>query len=274
MKKAINAWSVPPGESFEAMFESVSEAGFDAIELNVDREGHSAHSLPLAPRLDLCALIRELSQKYNLPVCSISTSLYGGTLGSPDQASRDRAKRLLSSQLEWAAALGAGAILAVPGGIGDDVSIARAWEVAAQGLRDMLATIADSGVRVGLENVWNGFFTSPMEMARFIDELGSPAVGAYFDVGNVAVLSPPEYWIEILGARIVRVHVKDFLRAGGYRGYFVNLLEGSIRWDRVVASLRAAGFDGCLTAELPVMPHTPDYLYRSTSDALDVIISL
>ncbi|MGI5878313.1 MAG: sugar phosphate isomerase/epimerase, partial [Christensenellales bacterium] len=67
---------------------------------------------------------------------------------------------------------------------------------------------------------------------------------------------------------------KDFLRAGGYRGYFVNLLEGSIRWDRVVASLRAAGFDGCLTAELPVMPHTPDYLYRSTSDALDVIISL
>jgi sugar phosphate isomerase/epimerase len=100
MKKAINAWSVPPGESFEAMFESVSEAGFDAIELNVDREGHSAHSLPLAPRLDLCALIRELSQKYNLPVCSISTSLYGGTLGSPDQASRDRAKRLLSSHVE------------------------------------------------------------------------------------------------------------------------------------------------------------------------------
>ena len=134
--------------------------------------------------------------------------------------------------------------------------------------------IENGGVKVGLENVWNNFFLSPMEMAGLIDEMHMKNLGAYFDVGNVVLLSYPEYWIDVLGSRIVKIHVKDFARAGWNAGHFVNLLEGSVRWEKVIPALRKAGYDGYLTAELSAMPKTPEYLYESTVKALDTILAM
>ena len=132
--------------------------------------------------------------------------------------------------------------------------------------------IESSGIRVGLENVWNSFFLSPTDMISFIDHLDSPSIGAYFDVGNVAVFSHPEQWIEMLGQRIYKIHVKDFQRgASWYSGHFVNLYEGSINWQRVIQALRTIGYDNWLTAELPAMPQNPAYLYRITADAMQAM---
>jgi len=181
--------------------------------------------------------------------------------------------RVLRKQLEAAQALGAEVVLVVPGGMTAQRSFAKAHRNVRTTLREIASEIEGSGVRVGLENVWNSFFGSPDDMARLIDDLGSPAIGAYFDVGNVAIFSSPEDWIEVLGKRIMAIHVKDFARAGGYGGSWANLLEGTIRWERVVQALQAAGFDGYLTAELPAMPNTPDFLYSITSQALDIIIA-
>lgn len=33
------------------------------------------------------------------------------------------------------------------------------------------------GAFIGVENVWNKFLLSPLEMARFVDEIGSPWIG-------------------------------------------------------------------------------------------------
>ena len=41
------------------------------------------------------------------------------------------------------------------------------------------------GVSIALENVWNNFLLSPLELARYIDEFEDPNIGSYFDVGNV-----------------------------------------------------------------------------------------
>lgn len=51
-----------------------------------------------------------------------------------------------------------------------------------------------AGVAIGIENVWNRFLLSPLETARFLDEIGSPWVGMYLDVGNVVYLGYPEQW--------------------------------------------------------------------------------
>ena len=274
MKKAINAWTVPGWVSFEEMFASVSAAGFDGIELNLDREGASAHSLTFSSSQADYDKINALARQHNLPVCSISTSLYANTLGSDVPAEVENAKNVLRKQLECAAALGADGILVVPGGIGDNRSVQRAFANSKQTLLELVPEIVQAKIMVGLENVWNGFFASPFDMARFIDDLNCPYIAAYFDVGNVAINAYPEYWIEILGKRICKIHVKDFRRPSMNSGAFVNLLEGSIRWDLVVRSLRSAGYDGYLTAELADMPKTPEYLYRITSDALDIICNL
>ena len=274
MKKAINAWTIPGNVSLEDMFQDIAQAGFDAIELNIDGENFSNHSLTMDSDAKLYDRINGLARYHKLPVHRISTSLYGGTLGSNDPDEREFGKAVLRKQLECARALGADAILAVPGGISDSVSIRTAAENSRPSLETLLPAIARARIAVGVENVWNGFFASPSDMTAFKDGFSCKYVRAYFDVGNVAAFSYPEYWIDMLGGRICNIHVKDYLRTlGWHSGCWVNLLEGSIRWNKVTAALRHAGYDGALTAELPAMPATPKYLYGITSAALDEIIA-
>ncbi|MDR3148284.1 MAG: sugar phosphate isomerase/epimerase [Treponema sp.] len=278
MKKSINAWTVDAGSSFEETFRTVKEAGFEGIELNIDGEGHSAHSISLEKGTDLDA-IAALSRRYGLPVVSISTSL-GGNTGLADGESRQRAHRVIRRQIECARALNAGAILSVPGGAGE-LSLKDAYANSLACYREIGGEIAASGIAVCLEQVWNGFFTSPFDMARFIDELDNPAIGAYFDVGNVLAFSWPEYWIEVLGSRIRRVHVKDFKRNGGLfqGGSWVGLGTGDVRWHKVIPALRKAGFDGYLTAETSIGESTvpgigyQDY-YKTVSAALEKILGM
>ena len=273
MKKALNAWSVPANVPFEELFPALKKAGFDAVELNLDAAGAGAPSLSPETTKAQLREIRAMSEEHGLPVHSVSSSLWGSAaLGA--KSAKYAARELLSIQLELAEGLGADGILIVPGGIGDDCSIAEAWANVREQLESCRELIENGGIKVGLENVWNNFFLSPMEMAGLIDEMHMKNLGAYFDVGNVVLLSYPEYWIDVLGSRIVKIHVKDFARAGWNAGHFVNLLEGSVRWEKVIPALKKAGYDGYLTAELSAMPKTPEYLYESTVRALDTILAM
>ena len=275
MKSALNAWSCPKDQDFKGMFAALKKAGFDGVELNIDMPGRSAHSLTLDTSKDQLKEIKAVIEDIGLPVSGISTSLFQSeTLGSNRPEDRDFTRRLLETQLGFADYLEADGILIVPGGITENRSIRQAWDNCQESLLSLKNVIAGGKAFVGIENVWNNFFLSPMLMAQFIDELNIPHLGAYFDVGNVAIFSWPEYWIEILGKRIVKIHVKDFKKSTTNAGSFVNLLEGSIRWDKVMAALRKIGYDGYLTAELAPMPNTPEYLYQITQSALQTIQSL
>jgi hexulose-6-phosphate isomerase len=277
MKKSINAWTVDAKDNFEDMFRAVKEAGFEGIELNIDKDGHSAHSITLEKGTDLDA-IAALSRNYALPVVSISTSL-GGNTGAGSGESRQRAHKVIRRQIECARALDAGAVLSVPGGVSGEISLQEAYKNSLECYREIGGEIAASGISVCLEQVWNGFFTSPFDMARFIDELDNPSIGAYFDVGNVLAISWPEYWIEILGSRIRRLHVKNFKRNGGlFRGgSWVDLTEGDACWQKVIPALRKAGFDGYLTAETSIgesgVPGISyQEYYKTVADALGKIL--
>jgi L-ribulose-5-phosphate 3-epimerase len=276
MKKAINAWSVPSNYTFAEMFHDISAAGFDGIELNLDAEDSSNHSLTMSSCRDRFSEINILSKQYNLPVASISTSLSGGKLGSDNKAVREAGKDIIRKQLECASALGADGILTVPGGMTENISLLQAYENSFMAIEELKPEIEAAKINVGLENVWNGFFTSPFDMKNFIDRLDSKYIGAYFDVGNVIAFSNAEYWIEILGNRICKIHVKDFKRNSSINrgGCFVNLLEGDVTWKKVIPALSKAGYEGYLTAELDIMRECPQYLYEMTSKALDIIIKM
>ena len=141
-------------------------------------------------------------------------------------------------------------------------------------LTELAPQLEKMGISVGLENVWNGFFLSPFDMVRMIDAVNSPAVGAYFDAGNVAAYSDPSHWAEILGHRIKRMHLKDFKRGRVHSGEFANLLEGCIPWPALMQMLRRIGYDGYLTAELDAIPNAPEFLYAITSHAMGILLAL
>ena len=130
---------------------------------------------------------------------------------------------------------------------------------ASEALRQILPAAEQAGVALCIENVWNKFLLSPLEMRDFMDSFNSEMVGAYFDVGNVLLTGYPEHWIRILGRRIKRVHIKDFKRSVGTVEGFVDLLEGDVDFQAVQQALSDIGYDGYVTAEmLPFEPGRPE----------------
>lgn len=163
----------------------------------------------------------------------------------------------LKSAIDHAKYYGASSVLVVAGRVNKDNSYDRVYEQQQARLRIALPYAEQQGIKLLIENVWNGFLLSPLEMARFLDELESPAVGAYFDVGNVVRLGWPAHWIRILGHRISKLDIKEYSRKkqneeGLRKGFQVELGEGDCDWPAVRAALDEIGYtSGWATAEVP-----------------------
>ncbi|MHC4624334.1 MAG: sugar phosphate isomerase/epimerase family protein [Planctomycetota bacterium] len=126
----------------------------------------------------------------------------------------------------------------------------HAYETSQAAIRRLIGTAERTGVVIAVENVWNNLFVDAYHMAHFVDSFESPWVRSYFDVANHVKYSRPEEWIEVLGKRIVKCHVKDFkLNPDGRGGEFVNIREGSVNWPSVMKALRKAGYRGWMTIE-------------------------
>jgi len=114
----------------------------------------------------------------------------------------------------------------------------------------------ETGIKIAIENVWNNFLISPLEAARYIDELDSEMVGWYFDVGNIVRYGWPEQWIRILDKRIMKLDVKEYSRKkqseeGIWKGFDVELMEGDCNWPAVMEALDDIGYNGWASAEVP-----------------------
>jgi L-ribulose-5-phosphate 3-epimerase len=278
MKKSINYWAFPGGgDGSKDIVEFLSEAkaaGFEAVELCYGESGElSTDTDEPAAR----AIARK-AKDIGIEIGSVATGLFWKySLTSDDPAMRDKAKDVVRKGLHIAAWTGTDALLVVPGVVcspisGEQVQYDVAWQRSMAAIRE-LAPLAESlRVHIAVENVWNGFLLSPMETARFVDEIGSDYVGVYFDVGNVLKIGLPEHWIRVLGGRVVRIHLKDFKKSVGNINGFVDLLCGDVNWPEVMAALRETGYDGPLTAEVFPYRHHPEVLIKNTSAAMDAIM--
>jgi L-ribulose-5-phosphate 3-epimerase len=135
------------------------------------------------------------------------------------------------------------------------------WKNATASIRQILPTAKRLGVKVAVENVWNWFLADPVAMKTFVDQFRSPYLGVYFDVGNCLIGGYPEHWIEILGRRILAVHVKNFSRqdcGGGLHGFGDDLLIGEVDWPAVFHALRRIKYRGPITAEMIPFCRLPD----------------
>ena len=187
---------------------------------------------------------------------------------------------MIKRQLEAAKLLGADTILVVPGVVNAEfahpekkVRYDVVYERSLEALTELSSYAESLGVAIGLENVWNKFLLSPMEMRDFIDKIGSDYVGSYLDIGNTMYCSYPEDWIRILGKRIKKVHFKDYrVSVGGLDG-FVDLLAGDVDYPEVVRALYEIGYDGWVSAEMiPNYKHHTDAIIYNTSYAMDRIL--
>jgi L-ribulose-5-phosphate 3-epimerase len=280
MIKTISYWSVKGGlEATRPVDEAMAEAkaaGFAGIELAVGETG------VLTPSTDqpTCASYRNSAEKHGLALQTLASGMsWGCSPTHPDAAIRRRSIDLHKGALQRAAWLGCQAMLFVPGAVKipwdpayGPVKYDQAVQWARDAVRELARTAEQVGVDLCVENVWNGLFYSPLELSSFVDSFSSPRVGIYFDVGNLlGYHQHPPHWIQILGSRIRRVHIKDFKISVGTLSGFCDLLAGDVPWKDTIAALRSIGYDKTIVAEM--MPPDPTLLER-TSRALDKILAM
>ena len=151
---------------------------------------------------------------------------------------------------------GARTVLLVPAVVTPEVSYQQAWERSQREIRKLIPLAEKNKVIIGIEEVWNKFLLSPLEMAHYIDEFKSPWIRAYFDVGNVVLYGYPQDWIRTLGPRIVKLHIKDFTFRHNKQidktvADWVNLRDGDINWKAIHDALAEVHYKGDATVELP-----------------------
>ncbi len=232
---------LPKDLSYAQRFAIARDAGFDAIEMQT------------VARQDEAAEIREAADKTGLRIHSVmNADHWRFPLSSSERDVVSRSVAGMETSLRNAALWGADAVLLVPAVVDATTSYQDAWTRSQQVIRERLLPIArELKVTVAVEEVWNKFLLSPLEFARYVDELDSPWLKAYFDVGNVVFYGYPQDWIRSLGTRIAKVHLKDFhLDRPNGRFAWMNIGDGDIDWRDVRRAFDDVGYRGYFTTEV------------------------
>lgn len=238
----------------EDLLRAVKEAGFQGVEPTFHPEG-----IPSPERAEKEAeMLGKMARGLGLEV----PSMRGGPLfwdAFPFQV--ERTLDLTRKALEAVKAMGGDTLLVVPGRWRKGTSYVELYEKGVEVAKEMGKIAEKIGVRIGFENVENKFLLSPKEWSEFLDEVGSPYVGMYFDVGNVIYtgLGYPQDWLRDLGRRILRIHLKD-----AKKKEVLQLAEGEVDWEAVMEGIRAVGYDGWTFVELPLPEEDPEGFLRET----------
>jgi len=258
-----------PGD-VEDMLLKIRDAGFDGFEPTL----LATDGLPnLADPERSAETLRAMADRAGLEV----PSLRGGpafwpTFAAADAAIRRTALDIARKAMRAVKILGGDVLLIVPGRLSDSRDYEQAVNRATDSAKRVAELAEKSGVRVGVENVENRLFLSPLEMRDLIDAVNSPMLGAYYDVGNTMWLAQgySEDWIRILGKRIIRVHFKDGLE-GKHSTY---LLQGDVNWPAVASALRAIEYESYVCVELPPYKFLPERMLQETCRNARAILAL
>ena len=281
MIKCISYWALKDGlantHPIDAALAEAKAAGFQGIELCIGTSGVLTTDTSEAD----CKKIRKQIDASGVVVQTLGAGItWGCNPTSNDAATRKKSVKLHADALKRAGWLGIQSMLMVPGVVKSPISpdIVRydhALTRVREAVKELLDVAEKAKVELCLENVWNGLFYSPLEFAAFVDEFkGHPNLGIYFDVGNgMGYHQHPPHWIELLGKRIKRVHIKDYTEnfnwTGGYS--FCALGAGQVPWKETMDALRGIGYDKTLVAEM--LPWDAGNLAR-TSASMDVILKM
>ena len=228
-KKALGLSMIQGDLSVEDKLKLVKDLGFEGVETPT----HLRNNKMPEPRV-----LARASEKVGIPIHGVVNSSHPDIKGAIDEAAIYGATSVLH------------VVRADPKG-----SFMENYKQTQLTIRKAIPHAEKKRIHILVENVWATFLIEPLTMARYIDELDSPYVKAYFDIGNVVRWGWPQHWIEVLGKRTVKVHIKEYnldvgMSEGMRKGFAFPLGKGSVDWPRVRQELEKVGYRGWATAEV------------------------
>ena len=230
IKKSLKIEMVKEGDTIMDKFKLLKELGYDGVELSSPHEFNHREILEAKQKtgLEIPGVVN--SQHWKLP------------LSHPDPAIRKQCSDSVITSMNDCKMYGGTTVLLVAGVVNEKISYADAYKRTQEEIRKLLPYAEKTGIKIAIENVWNNFLISPVEAARYVDEINHPLLGWYFDIGNILRYGWPEHWIETLDKRIMKLDVKEYSRKkqndeGLWKGFDVELMEGDNNWPVIMQSL-------------------------------------
>ncbi len=238
MKKGVLLSMIPSALSYADRFKMARDVGFDVVQA------------PATPDESAAEEIKKAADAAEIRIDSVmNMDHWKDPLSSSDPAVVQRSLDGMKTSLHNAKLWGSEAVLLVPAVVNPQTSYKDAWTRSQAQIRTLIPLAQELGVVIAIEEVWNKFLLSPLEMASYIDEFQSPWLKAWFDVGNVMFYGYPQDWIHTLGKRIAKVHIKDFKHTGNSYEW-VNLGDGDVDWLAVRQAFADIGYSGSAIVEL------------------------
>ncbi|MGE4569524.1 MAG: sugar phosphate isomerase/epimerase family protein [Bacteroidales bacterium] len=219
---------------------AIKAAGFHGVEFNSHMNREEAIKSAKEAGLEISSVCN--AKHWALP------------LSHADAEIRRQGAEAMIVAMEDAKAYGTDAVLLVPGVVNNTISYKACWDRSTEQIKELVPVAEKLKVKICIENVWNNFLLSPLEAANYVDQFKSDMVGFYFDAGNILAYGWPEQWIETLGKRMFRLHIKEFSKKiadtqGKGAGFGVKLTEGDNDWNAIMAAVREVGYGPWLTTE-------------------------
>jgi sugar phosphate isomerase/epimerase len=213
-------------------FQKAKELGFEGVQVTLGRAKKGV-GLPLSSRAAQDAILAA-SQQTGIPVVSTYLDvLHDECLG----ASPDASQRVLEG-IRITKALNAKILMTVFFGK-CELKTHGQTEKALEAFRDLVPAAVDEGVVIGLESL-----LTAKQSLFVLEELNSPALKVYYDVGNAANLigTDPASELRIFGKdQLCQVHFKDKNFLG----------DGKVDMRGVYAALEEIGYEGYGVLETP-----------------------
>lgn len=237
--KAVKVSMIPREMPLLDQFRLAKDVGFDGISLFAPGSHYSAVEA-IAAREETGLMIHNVNNSVH----------WKQRLSDPDQRVRAQSVDALMAAIRFAHEVGASSVLLVVGKVTDaeNENHDQVWQRSIEGIRRALPLASKLGVRILCENVMNGFCETPQLWNQYLDEIGDPWVGAFFDIGNHQSMGGAVNWIAALGDRTVKLDVK------GHDSTIqrnCDTFDGDVDWPAVRRELKELRFTGWATAEVP-----------------------
>src|SRR5215470_1502204 len=238
IKKGVWFGMLPEKLSIADRYKVARDVGFEVVQAPTEPDEHKAEE------------IKKAAEAANIRIDSVmNMDHWKYPLSSSDRAVVDKSLAGMRTSLHNAKLWGCDAVLLVPAVVNPQTSYHDAWTRSQKEIRTLIPLAEELKVVIAIEEVWNKFLLSPLEMVKYISEFNSPWIKAWFDVGNVLLYGYPQDWIHTLGNSIVKVHVKDFKRKDDSYAW-VNLGDGDVDWAAVRQAFADIGYSGSAVTEL------------------------
>ena len=238
IKKGVWFGMLPEKLSITDRYKMARDVGFEVVQAPTEPDERKAEE------------VKKAAQAANIRIDSVmNMDHWKYPLSSSDPSAVEKSLAGMRTSLHNSKLWGCDTVLLVPAVVNSQTSYHDAWTRSQKEIRTLIPLAEELKVVIAIEEVWNKFLLSPLEMAKYISEFQSPWIKAWFDVGNVLLYGYPQDWIHTLGNSIVKVHVKDFKRKeDGYA--WVNLGDGDVDWAAVRQAFADIGYSGSAVVEL------------------------